>query len=74
MLKLNLLQRLRQSGAVDNKALGPDRLLSERHAYCRQKQTGKQKRASRHHYRYANYEFRTTRNNPRGCHPKRRDH
>ena len=54
MLKLNLLQRLGQSGAVDNKALGPDRLLSERHAYCRQKQTGKQKRASRHYYRYAN--------------------
>jgi hypothetical protein len=67
MLKLNLLQRLGQSGAVDNKALGPRRLLSERDAYCRQKQTGKQERASRHHYKYANYEFRTRRNNPRDC-------
>ena len=54
MLKLNLLQGLGQSGAVDNKALGPRRLLSERHAYRRQKQTAKQERASRHYYRYAN--------------------
>ena len=74
MLKLNLLQGLGQSGAVDNKALGPRRLLSERHAYRRQKQTAKQERASRHYYRYANYDFRTRRNNPRGCHPERRDH
>jgi hypothetical protein len=45
--------------------LVPRRLLTERHAYRRQKQTPKQERASRHHYKYANYEFRTRRINPR---------
>jgi hypothetical protein len=54
MLKLNLLQCLGQSGAIDNKTLVARRLLSERHAYRRQKQTAQQKRASRHHYKYAN--------------------
>ena len=65
MLKLNLLQCLGQSGTLDNKGLVPRRLLTERHAYRRQKQTPKQERASRHHYKYANYEFRTRRINPR---------
>jgi hypothetical protein len=38
MLKLNLLQRLGQSAAVDGKSLSPQRRrwLSERHAYRRQ--------------------------------------
>ena len=73
MLKLNLLQCLGQSGAVDNKGLIPRRLLSERHAYCRQTQTAKQERTSRHQPKYANYEFRTRRNNPRSCHPEPMD-